>query len=342
MRADDTDDATPTVEVAALPPALQRVVPFQHPGVQRCEDGGRKLPSPLRYPGAKRQLIPLFTDLLIAQPRRVGTFVEPFGGGASVALHLAVTGLVDRVVIAERDPLLYAFWYTAAFDTAWLQQAVSEVEVSVAQWERFKAIPGRTRREKALACLYLNRTSFSGILFRRAGPIGGREQRGKYKIGCRFNPEALAERLDAIGALARAGRIAGVWPGSYDKTVARAQKTYPAEELLIYLDPPFYAKAQTLYRFSFGHGDHRRLADTLLATDAPWILSYDRHPAIEDLYSTALIRLPGERHLAAAERRRHHLSLTTLTYSAHSARRGCDELIVTNLTSLPSCLRSMR
>jgi D12 class N6 adenine-specific DNA methyltransferase len=192
LRADDTDDVTPIVEVTALPPALQRAIPFQHPGVQRCEDGGRKLPSPLRYPGAKRQLIPLFTDLLIAQPRRVSTFVEPFAGGASVALHLAVTGLVDRVVIAERDPLLYAFWYTAAFDTAWLQQAVTEVEVSVAQWERFKAFPGRTRREKALACLYLNRTSFSGILYRRAGPIGGREQRGKYKIGCRFNPEALA------------------------------------------------------------------------------------------------------------------------------------------------------
>jgi DNA adenine methylase len=320
---------------AATPPAQAGAVPFQHPGVQTSEDGTPRLLSPLRYPGAKRQLIPFFRDLLLAQPARVQTFVEPFAGGASISLYLAVTGLVDRVVIAERDPLLYAFWRTAVFDTAWLQKAVAEVEVSIAQWDKFREDPGRTQRDKALACLFLNRTSFSGILHGRAGPIGGRRQATENTIDCRFNPDTLSRRLGAIGALADAGRIAGVWRGSYERTIPKALGKYSVEELLLYLDPPFYAKSQTLYRFGFDQRNHQRLAETLFGLKARWVLSYDRCPATEDLYRTPLIRLPNERHLPEAERPRHRLQLISLTYSAHSSRRGTDELIVTNLDNIP-------
>jgi hypothetical protein len=46
-------------------------------------------------------------------------------------------------------------------------------------------------RDIAVKCLFLNRTTFSGILHGRAGPMGGRKQQSDYKIDCRFNKDGL-------------------------------------------------------------------------------------------------------------------------------------------------------
>ncbi len=97
--------------------------------MQTSADGHARLLSPLRYPGAKRQLIPMFDALLRDRP--ASTFIEPFAGGASVALHVAANGLADRVVLGEADPLVYHFWETACFDTDWLIKQVETVEVSL-------------------------------------------------------------------------------------------------------------------------------------------------------------------------------------------------------------------
>jgi DNA adenine methylase len=43
---------------------------------------------------------------------------------------------------------------------------------------------------------FLNRTNISGII--NAGVIGGIEQKGKYKINCRFNKEDLIKRIKLI------------------------------------------------------------------------------------------------------------------------------------------------
>jgi DNA adenine methylase len=292
----------------------------------------RLLLSPLRYPGAKRQLAPFFVDLLAAQPARLGTFVEPLAGGASVSLHLAAAGLVDRVVLGERDKLLHAFWWTAAFDTDWLVNALPDVNVTLAQWDAYRASPGSSRRDRALACLFLNRTSFSGILFERAGPIGGRAQTGVNTIGVRWTVETLQRRLRAVGKLADEGKIDAVRRGTYSATINWALQRHGTDNTLIYLDPPFYAKAQTLYRHSFDSAAHRRLARYLRQLDAHWVLSYDAHPEVVALYRDGEQRsdLPNGKASIQAD-----LSLVDLRYNAHSARRAGQELIVTTLPCTP-------
>jgi len=329
--AESAAPVSPDVSATAQEP-LQVGGPYLSALLPRGAGGAVRLLSPMRYPGAKRQLIPLFNRLLMASPPR--TFVEPFAGGASVALHVAANGLAERVVLAEADPLVYSFWKTACSDSQWLINQVAEVDVSLEMWEHFKANPGRTRRDRALACLFLNRTSFSGILHDRAGPIGGRAQSSAYKIDCRFPRDELTRRLRLVGELAKAGRIAAVLHGDYQKTVAEARRRFGDDGLLLYLDPPFYAKAQTLYRRPFDDAGHRRLAAFVLGCAAPWVLSYDHHAAIEDLYSTPLVRLPGD---AEGQRRpTHRLERLTLTYTAHSRRGSGDEYIVTNLPHLPT------
>src|SRR5947209_4392370 len=132
--------------------------------------------SPLRYPGAKSGLTAVIADLIANAAAELGTpelFVEPFAGGASTALRLAGAGIVRRVLLADADPLVARFWQVAAADTEWLIDRMWNEPVTLEQWDHWKAWqPSHLQdRDIAVKCLFLNRTTFSGILHGRAGPI---------------------------------------------------------------------------------------------------------------------------------------------------------------------------
>jgi DNA adenine methylase len=102
-------------------------------------------------------------------------------------------GLVDRIEIGDADPMIAAFWETVFGDVDWLCRQVEVIPLDLETWERMKYRHFRSRRSLALACLYLNRTSFNGTLHRRAGPIGGKAQASDYGIGCRFPRSRLVD-----------------------------------------------------------------------------------------------------------------------------------------------------
>lgn len=66
------------------------------------------------------------------------------------------------------------------------------------------------RRDRAMRCLFFNRTNFSGILHGRAGPLGGRTQASQHTIGCRFNHDDAVKRLRFIEHLHRTNRLVDV------------------------------------------------------------------------------------------------------------------------------------
>jgi len=53
----------------------------------------------------------------------------------------------------------------------------------------------------------------------------------------------------------------------------------------VYIDPPYYLQGKKLYRHSYTDQDHVALAAFIRAQGYPWLLSYDDHPRIRDLYS---------------------------------------------------------
>ncbi|MET7333333.1 DNA adenine methylase [Nonomuraea sp. NPDC005650] len=291
--------------------------------------------SPLRYPGGKRQLVPFFVDLLKLNDKSpLDLFVEPFTGGAAVSLHLLAAGLVERVVLADLDPLVHAFWHQACFNTEQLVSDIQAAEVTLQEWHRLRADPGKTLREKAYACLFLNRTSYSGILQGRAGPIGGQKQQSKYKIDCRFYKDEIVFRLRQIGELAASGRIAAVRRTDVHATVRWVEKSYSESSRLYYFDPPFWDKGERLYRKAFGQKEHERLAKLLTGLHTPWVLSYDYHQEIIDLYrSSAQEANQDESDLVPAGSPRLHT--TDLLYCNRHEKRGATELIITNLSKVP-------
>lgn len=286
----------------------------------------RTVHSPLRYPGGKRRLVPYIAATLRANGLEPDILVEPFAGGASVALELAAKGLVGQIALADRDAYVAAFWQTAFEDCDWLCRQVERAEVSLAEWERMKTTRFRGRRQMALACLFLNRTSFNGALHRRAGPIGGKAGNSDYLLDCRFPRERLVARLRAVEALAAAGKVRAVAESGALDFVARMRRaaTRASQSLFLYLDPPFWAKSQTLYRHSFAVADHQRLASAVRYLREPYLLSYDPAPEIAALYQYARRRQTVE-----------------LFYSA-SQRSAGKELVITNLPELPEDTRLWR
>ena len=293
------------------------------------------LQSPLRYPGGKRQLVPFVIEVLkLNGLAPLELFIEPFAGGAAVSLHLLATGTADHVVLAERDPLLYAFWRQACYNADVLADDVLNADVTLEEWHRLRENPGRSLRERAYACLFLNRTSYSGILHARAGPIGGQRQATAYTIDCRFPRQELADRIRRIGKLTEEGRILRVMPHDFEASIREAEDSFGHLDRLYYLDPPFYDKGSRLYRLPFCRADHERLAEVLAGLVQPWVLSYDYHPEIVDLYAVGsrtgqLARGPGH------ARDAHRLHTTGLLYGNRHSEKAATELIITNLAAVP-------
>lgn len=283
--------------------------------------------SPLRYPGGKRRLAGYVAAAVRLNGLRPRLFVEPFAGGASVALQLLNDGLVERIALGERDPLVASFWKTVFADHEWLTERLRETEPTLANWDRFKRAPHADDRERALACVFLNRTSFSGIIAPGAGPLGGRAQTSAYALGCRYPVETIARRIAQAAALR--DRVVFVNHGDWQHTVRRVKaRGFRPGEVLYYLDPPFYHKAKKLYRYSFDDAGHRRLHDALPALGQPWLLSYDAAPPVVEMYA---------RNGLGPKR-------VELLYSAANPGKLAErqELIVTNLPKLPRASRLWR
>ena len=62
--------------------------------------------SPLRYPGGKVKLYTFMSNLINENTDNPPVYVEPFAGGAGLALELLFNGVVNRVKINDFDPLL--------------------------------------------------------------------------------------------------------------------------------------------------------------------------------------------------------------------------------------------
>lgn len=243
-----------------------------------------------------------------------------------MALHLLANELVYKVILMDRDPLVAHFWHAVFFDTTWLAEAIKHVEVTLDNWDHFRALAPNTPREAALKGLFLNRTSFSGILEKQAGPLGGRAQTSRYTIDCRFPKNELIRRIEEIAGFA--DRISGVWCCSWEEGVQRIRELQQAGELptdnvFFYLDPPFFKKAEKLYRFTFTDADHAALRDFLIQIEDKWILSYDSADDVKRLYGRAVQNGTNQ----------HHVELVYTT--GRSGRVPSQEVILSNFEHLP-------
>ena len=251
---------------------------------------GRNI-SPLRYPGGKVALFDVLRATIYANKAQGCTYVEPFAGGAGAGVKLLAEGHVDRIIINDRDRAIYCFWKSVLNRTEAFIDRLMTVELTITEWERQREIyrnPGRRSQiDLGFAAFFLNRCNRSGIIV-KAGPIGGIEQKGKWKLDARFNREGLAFRVRSIASFEDRVEVLGV---DAEELMRQLKRRARNERLFAYADPPYYVKGQALYLNHYQDEDHKRFARLMCRSDRfPWVMTYDDVPRIRELYAGMNLR----------------------------------------------------
>ncbi|MCB0490482.1 MAG: DNA adenine methylase [Cyclobacteriaceae bacterium] len=212
-----------------------------------------------------------------------GHYIELYAGGAAIAWSLLFEEYVRHVHINDLNKSVYAFWQSVLEKTDDLCRLVWDTRVSMRQWHRQRLIQAHpdeySQLELGFSTFFLNRTNRSGIL--NAGVIGGKKQRGEWKIDARYNKADLVGRIQKLAAYR--GRI-----HLYNLDAAQFIKSHLRhlpKKTLVYMDPPYYVKGRDLYEDHYCHEDHVEVAK-LVSTKIrqPWIVSYDAVKEIKRLY----------------------------------------------------------
>lgn len=244
--------------------------------------------SPLRYPGGKNRLAK-FIKLVIQNLNIANcTYVEPFAGGAGVALALLLDGTVDRIVINDYDKAVYSFWRAVKQSPDELIDRIISTPITMEEWHKQKEIYSLAKGysiDLAFATLFLNRTNYSGIL--KAGPIGGYAQAGLWNLKVRFNKDAIIKKIQAISQRRKEIIV-------YNKDIISLLHNYVPKldgNIFFYFDPPYYQKGQKLYENFFTHEDHKIIHDVITKeVNAPWVITYDDVQPISEMYCDYPIR----------------------------------------------------
>jgi len=265
--------------------------------------------SPLRYPGGKSDFALTAFDIVTKSELTGYPLIEPYAGSAAVSLNLLEADAVSSVTLIERDPLIYSFWSALLEYTDELIERFIDLPITIDTWNTLHPLLTTEKPTQknivdlGLAGLFFNRANFSGIL--NGGPIGGMKQKSAYSIGCRTNKDDIVCRLLSIATLAARINV------EFGDAITHIKRYSQRDDVLFYVDPPYFMKGELLYRHFYKIGDHKSLASALGAAKFPWFLSYDVHHVIEFLYEDF------------------NVQKIQFQYSAHSPKNH-DELLISN------------
>lgn len=271
--------------------------------------------SPLRYPGGKLKVVDYIKRLMEVNDLCGGTYIEPYAGGANVALSLLFGNYAKRIKINDIDRSIYAFWHSVLTETEALCKMIQDTDVTMETWERQHDVQKHKEKvdllELGFSTFFLNRTNRSGIL--NGGVIGGKSQTGKYKMDARYNKKDLIGRIELIAA--HEGKIDLT---SMDAVaLIKRYKKAPAAKTLCYLDPPYYVKGKDLYLNYYNDDDHRKIAEAIMKYKGKWIISYDAVDFIKKLYEGYIQKV------------------YYLSYSAATPSKGRELMVYSNGLILP-------
>lgn len=238
--------------------------------------------TPLRYPGGKGRLAQYVCDLIKMNDLVGGHYVEPYAGGAGIAIALLFLEYASRIHLNDLNKSVFAFWKSVCEEPEALCRMVRDTRPTMAVWRKQKIIQSAadpSMLELGFSTFFLNRTNRSGII--AGGVIGGQDQTGKWKIDARYNREQLARRIEKIAGFAPRINLYNLDAAKFlTKHVSKLPK-----KSLIYLDPPYYMRIRDLYQNKYNWDDHKNLADIIGGIKQKWIVSYNNAMPIKRLYS---------------------------------------------------------
>ncbi len=277
--------------------------------------------TPLRYPGGKGRLAQYVIDLMEMNGLAGVHYVEPYAGGAGIAISLLYLEYAEHVHLNDLSKPVFAFWRSVLDEPEALCKLVRDTPITIKEWKRQKAVQtaaSPSTLELGFSTFFLNRTNRSGII--KGGIIGGKKQTGKWKLNARFNRADLARRIEKIASYAP--RIS-LYNKDAAAFLAKTLKRIPPSAL-VYLDPPYYEKGAQLYENHYEPDDHAEIAKLVKAIRQKWIVSYDNVEPIRLLYSKCRQQTFGIR------------------YSAQSRYEGTEVMVFCDKLKTPGEVRPWR
>lgn len=275
--------------------------------------------SVLRYPGGKSQL-EKYVSYLLKVNHIKDTYIEPFAGGFGVGLYLLLNDKINKIVMNDFDPSIFSVWYAILNRKEDLIDLIKNTDIDIDEWYHQKKLReyyfnDPYSLENAFATLFLNRTNISGII--SGGPIGGKEQKGKYKINCRFNKNKIIEKVEKINEYK--DRIT-LYNKDASDFIQQNLIYYDNLSTFIFFDPPYYKQGKNLYLSFVEQKDHAELANKILSLDKyKWILTYDKEQEILRLYKPKVKSFEYE-----------------LNYSANNKRKAKEYMFSSDATQISS------
>ena len=253
----------------------------------------RRVKTCLRYHGGKFYGFKVLSPFLETPHTE---FREAFVGGASIFLGKAS---VLKNWINDIDKELINFYKVIA-NSQKKKHMYKLLENEIASRERHAQV---LRMEpiddiqEAFKYFYLNRTSFSGIM---------NNPRWGYALGSSVIPDRWTSIIEPVAEKLKSSKIT-----TYD--FRKVIISPSSQEVLIYVDPPYFQASKAIYKNEFSIQDHFDLRDLLKETKFKFILSYEDCSKIRELYKWA------------------NITKTNFTYFMSEARRQVGhELIITN------------
>lgn len=243
-------------------------------------------------------------------------YIEPFAGGAGLAILLLLNNQVDSIVLNDLDPHIYWFWHSLINMTDELCELIERTPISIEEWEKQRSIYQNysmyTPIEIGFSTFFLNRTNVSGVL--TGGPIGGIDQLGDYKIDARFNKGMLINKIKRIEKVK--DRIQ-IFNKDAKDFILQDIPLYDEQKTFVNFDPPYVKKGSILYRNSFSEKDHIDLSKIISTCRCKWIVTYDKCSLIHILYN------------------KFKQDIITLNYSTGENKQGYEIVIYSDNISVP-------
>lgn len=225
---------------------------------------------------------------------------EPFAGGAGASLALLFLEETPEIHINDADFAIRDFWWAVVKRNKSFLELISKTKVSMPEWrhqrEVYRERGHGSRMRRGFSVFYLNRCNRSGIIM-NGGPIGGVRQEGRWKLDARFNKKELARRCARIAEYGNRVHVSGLDGIEFIES-------RDADSFFFFIDPPYFAKGNTLYLNTLDEEYHSALGARLESMPkAAWVLTYDDRPEIRRIYQDWATIHPFSLRYAASERR---------------------------------------
>ena len=244
-----------------------------------------------RYPGGKRRLCSFVLEKL-KNLRSAGqtAYCEPFWGAGNVGMS-CIEELQLPLWANDKDAALIALWRCVHLHSEELIALVEQYKPCTEDFfsfkqelesEIFSSRFGESTLDVGFKKLACHQMSFGGCGEAARGPIGGKEQKSKWKIDCRWSPKTLVKKIRSLSK-----RLSNL-DVRFTSIDFREVLATP-EKMLVYLDPPYptFAPNDRVYRLMLEQSAHSELAKLLQETHHDWVMSNEDNPVIRELYGWA-------------------------------------------------------